>query len=189
MNVNLLCDKLGIERKNPRIDITTNTIQQKNKTSIFNGVSWNRSTKKWKAQLKHKGKEYHGGYSDNEEHAAMKVNLLCDKLEIERKHPTINIKPNAIQEETNPIMYQPNLKNIVDEDIKVEHESILDEFKDGCENSFMKRNEDGFSQHHANTKQKRKQNSIVNDHAMKEKLKITTSTNGEIKLFKTMRKD
>jgi hypothetical protein len=67
-----------------------------NTTSIYTGVSWNSDTKKWKAQLKHNGKNYHGGYFDNEEHAAMKINLLCDEYGIKRKNPEINI--NFIQE-------------------------------------------------------------------------------------------
>ena len=39
----------------------------------------------------HKGKYYFGEYFDIEEHAAMKINLLCDKYEIKRKNPMINI--------------------------------------------------------------------------------------------------
>merc|ERR1712034_83731 len=101
--------------------------------------------KKWNAHLKHKGKEYYGGYSDNEEHAAMKVNLLCDKYELERKNPTINTKPNAIQQNTNFIMYQYKPKNIEDE-------NILGEFKDEYQNRFMKSNEDTLLQNHTNTK-------------------------------------
>ena len=46
----------------------------------------------------HKGKNYYGGYYDNEEHAAMKINLLCDKYEIERKNPTIEIGPDVMQQ-------------------------------------------------------------------------------------------
>jgi hypothetical protein len=47
--------------------------------------------------LWHKNKVYFGGHFENEEQAAMNVNLLCDKFEIERKNPTINIKLDAIQ--------------------------------------------------------------------------------------------
>ena len=46
----------------------------------------------------HDTKNYHGGLFDNEEQAAMGVNLLCDKYEIERKNPTINIKPIQMQQ-------------------------------------------------------------------------------------------
>ena len=46
-------------------------------------------------------KKYFGGYFDNEEQAAMKVNLLCDKNGIERKNPMIIIKTDVIQQVTN----------------------------------------------------------------------------------------
>ena len=48
--------------------------------------------------MSHNKKKYYGGYDDHEEHAAMKVNLLCDKLEIERKNPTIDIDLDEIQQ-------------------------------------------------------------------------------------------
>ena len=51
--------------------------------------------------LQYKKKDYHGGFFNNEEHAAMATNLLCDKLEIERKNPTINTELNEIQDVTN----------------------------------------------------------------------------------------
>ena len=44
-----------------------------------------------------KGKDYFGGYFDIEEHAAMKVNLLCDKIEIQRKNPMIIIEPDTMR--------------------------------------------------------------------------------------------
>ena len=47
---------------------------------------------------KHNKKRYYGGYFDNEEQAAMKVNLLCDKYEIERMNPMINITMDEIQQ-------------------------------------------------------------------------------------------
>ena len=65
-------------------------------TSKYNGVSWSKNKNKWQAQLAHNKKRYHGAYFDNEKHAAMSVNLLCDKCEIERKNPTIIIKPDVI---------------------------------------------------------------------------------------------
>ena len=74
----------------------------KNHTSIFAGVSWNKNkrVKKWQATLQHNKKKYFGGGYDNQEHAAMGVNLLCDKLKIERKNPTIQIKLNEIPQVT-----------------------------------------------------------------------------------------
>jgi len=116
MSINLLCDKLGIKRKNPTININLDNIQQKsrNKTSIYNGVHWNTHKKKWQAQLIHNTKKYFGGSYDNQENAAMSVNLLCDKLEIERRNPTIDIKLNTIKQP--PIWYtrlEHTNKNII----------------------------------------------------------------------------
>merc|ERR1712034_237825 len=100
MKVNLLCDKIGIECKNPTIDIKSDVIQQvSNKTSIYNGVCWHRENKKWQVQLIHNKKQYYGGSFDNEEQAAMKINLLCDKMGIDRKNPMIDLKPDAMQQQ------------------------------------------------------------------------------------------
>ena len=48
--------------------------------------------------MTHNQKQYHGGLFENEKHAAMKVNSLCDKCEIERKNPMIIIEPDKIQQ-------------------------------------------------------------------------------------------
>jgi len=99
MKVNLLCDKMGIERKNPMIIIEPDEMKQrcKNQTSIYIGVCWHKDAKRWQARLILNKKVYHGGLFDNEEQAAMKVNLLCDKNGIQRKNPTVIIEPDAIQ--------------------------------------------------------------------------------------------
>jgi len=99
MKVNLLCDKHEIQRKNPTIMLEPDAILKKvqNKTSIYTGVTWNKNAKKWKAQLAYNKKIYFGGNFDNEEHAAMKINLLCDKYGIERKHLMINIALDVAQ--------------------------------------------------------------------------------------------
>ena len=72
----------------------------KKKTSKYFGVFWNSNNKKWQAQLKHNRKQYYGTLFDNEEHAAMKINLLCDQYGIKRKNSTIDIElhvnPNVI---------------------------------------------------------------------------------------------
>jgi len=90
--VNQLCDEFGIQRKNPGIG----TLMTKKKvhfpTSKYNGVSWNKTTKKWVATLQHNNKKYCYGSFDNEEDAAIKVNLICDKCEIKHKNPTIKMK-------------------------------------------------------------------------------------------------
>ena len=46
----------------------------------------------------HNKKIYFGGYFDNEEQAAMKVNLLCDKNEMERRNPMIDKENDVIQQ-------------------------------------------------------------------------------------------
>ena len=69
-----------------------------NQTSKYVGVCWNKNRKKWETKLKYKKKQYYGGLFDNEEHAAMKVNLLCDEFETERKNPTIWIKPDIMEQ-------------------------------------------------------------------------------------------
>jgi len=102
MKVNLLCDKYGMERKNPTIEIELDVIQQvENQTSKYAGVCWHKCAKKWKAQITHDKKEYYGGLFENEEHAAMKVNSLCDRLGIEHKNPTIDIEADKIQRAQN----------------------------------------------------------------------------------------
>ena len=68
-----------------------------NKTSKYNRVYWDKDHNKWRVDLIHNKKRY-VGYFDNEEQAAMKVNLLCDKYEIKRKNSMIDIKMDAIQQ-------------------------------------------------------------------------------------------
>ena len=43
-------------------------------------------------------KVYSGGCFDDEKNAGISVNLLCDKLGIERKNSKIDIEPDAIQQ-------------------------------------------------------------------------------------------
>jgi len=54
----------------------TKTIQ--NQSSKCTAVSWNKISKKWKTLSVDNKKQYYGGNFDNEAHAAMKINLLCD---------------------------------------------------------------------------------------------------------------
>ena len=42
--------------------------------------------------MKHNQKTIYGGLFDKEEDAAMSINLLCDKYELARKNPTIDVK-------------------------------------------------------------------------------------------------
>jgi len=101
MKVNLLCDKNGIERKNPMIIIEPDKMQQvPNQTSKYTGVCWHKDFKKWQSRVIHKNKAYYGGYFDNEEQAAMKVNLLCDKNGIEHKNLMIIIESDHSDNKT-----------------------------------------------------------------------------------------
>jgi len=189
MKVNLLCDEYEIERKNPMINIDLDPIQQvQNQTSNHTGVSWSQNAKKWKAQLAHNKKQYFGGYFDIEEHAAMKVNLLCDEYEIKRKNPMVNINLNEILQKTKSKIFQSvEAENIVDsKEVKVEEEIILNGFKNECETRFMKTNDEKRC---TNAKRKRKYESIMNDDVMEEKVKIETPTQDGNKLFEEIRKD
>jgi len=130
MSVNFLCDKNGIERKNSMIKLEPDAIQQvPNQTSKYTGVCWHRKKKKWHTYLKHNKKLYYGGHFDNEDQAAMKVNLLCEKNGIKRKNPMILIKTDVIQQ--------------MKKKIKVKEENVLDGFKHECENRFIKSNNEG----------------------------------------------
>ena len=60
-------------------------------------MSWKKDKKKWQAQLAHNKMLHFGGLFDDEKHAAMSLNLLCDKFGIKRKNPTIDIEPNVLQ--------------------------------------------------------------------------------------------
>jgi len=139
MKVNLFCDKCGIERKNPMIDIELiEDHQVRNSTSQFIGVYWDKDKIKWVTQLIHNGKKYSAGKFDNEKHAAMKVNLLCDKLGIKRKNLMIDIQLDTIRQKTKS--NQSKAENLVNEkEVKVEEENILYGLKNRCENNFMKK--------------------------------------------------
>ena len=50
--------------------------------------------------MKHNEKLHYGGLFDNEEQAAMQVNLLCEKNGIDRKNPMIDLEPDAMQQVT-----------------------------------------------------------------------------------------
>ena len=53
--------------------------------------------------MAHNKKQDYGGFFDNEEHAAMKVNLLCDKFGIKRKTPMIDLNPDVTQQVINSL--------------------------------------------------------------------------------------
>jgi len=166
MKVNFLCDKYGMEHKNPMILIDPDKIHKvPNKTSIYNGVSWNKGRKKWYAQFIHQAKTYYGGLFDHEEDAAMKINLICDEIEVERKNPEINA--DVMQKKTKFKIYQYATENIMNETVKIEDENILDGFKDVCENHFIHQSNDE-ERCIVNAKRKRKQNSMINQDVKEE---------------------
>merc|ERR1712034_148652 len=128
-------------------------------TSIYTGVAWDKNKKKWQAKIMHKRKNYLGGYFNIEEHAAVKINLICDTIENKRKNPEINI--NGFQKK-NSKMNQSTVENIVNAQVKVEEENMLNKFKDECENHFMQDNDEEkcvpTEFKNSNAKRKRKPN-------------------------------
>jgi len=171
MKINLLCDKIKIQRKNPEINI--DAIQKvKDQTSKYTGVYWNKGSKKWRAQLTHNNKQYYGGNSDNEDHAAMKVNLLCDNIEIKRKNPAVD--KDAYQKETKSKIHKYETEKIVNEQVKLEDENIIGGSKDECENRLIQSNNEekciATEFENSNAKRKRNENSIMNDDVKKEEV-------------------
>jgi len=67
-------------------------------TSKYKAVYWDKVVKAWRGKFQYKCTTYFGKYFDNQVHAAMSVNLLCDELVITRKNPTIDIKLDVIQQ-------------------------------------------------------------------------------------------
>ena len=57
-----------------------NKKSQKNSSSIFKGVSWNKALKKWKSDIKLNGKSYYLGYFAFEIDAAMAYNNKAKEL-------------------------------------------------------------------------------------------------------------
>ena len=59
-------------------------------TSQYKGVSWHRTSGKWRAQLRVKGREEKcGGSFDHELHAAKRINQLCEEMDIPLRNPGI----------------------------------------------------------------------------------------------------
>jgi len=156
------------------------TVEQtlRNSTSQYTCVSWDKNNKKWRALLIHKGKKYFAGLFDNEKHAAMSVNWLCDKFRIQRKNLTIDIEFDAIEQKTKSKKYRSKAENIGNEkEVQVEEENILSGLKDQCEKNFMKR---------PYKKRKRNEHSIVNDVIKKEM--VNTNHDGN-EVFEEIQKD
>jgi len=103
--VNQLCGELGMTAKNPGISGIPNQ-QPKEKTSKYKGVYWERLSRIWYVQLKSKQRKIFGGYFDNENDAAQKVNQLCGKLGVTVKNYNISELPNQeVQGKENTSQY------------------------------------------------------------------------------------
>merc|ERR1712034_105902 len=99
--------------------------------------------------------------------AAMSVNLLCDKCEIERKNLAINIQPETFQENIKSKINQSKTENTIDEKVKVEEENVLSQFKNECENQFMECNDKQniivTTSYESSQKRKRNENPIIEE--------------------------
>jgi len=91
--INQLCDEVGIQRKNPKVDAMPNKPIKNGCTSQYRGVSWSKDRKRWKVTVKFEGK-HNASYHVNEVDAAKRVNQVCDELGIERKNPEVDAMPN-----------------------------------------------------------------------------------------------
>jgi len=69
--------------------------QKKEKTSQYNGVSWDRKNGKWKARKWINGKDYNRGTFDSEYEAAQYVNVACDEYNLPRANPDVGV-PDVI---------------------------------------------------------------------------------------------
>jgi len=88
---NRVYKRMVILSQNPKIQ----NQQVKEKTSQYKGVHWHKKTKKWYVQLHFKdGGTKSGGYFNDEQDAAKKVNQLCNEFEISEKNPGISGIPN-----------------------------------------------------------------------------------------------
>jgi len=99
--VNQLCEENGLSQKNT--DITgkpshgPNTKRKGTKArSKYSGVSWHKATKKWIARISKDGKQFCGGYFDDEIDAAKAANKLYEKYRILPKNPNITGEPSYV---------------------------------------------------------------------------------------------
>ena len=78
-------NRLDNRRKNLRIcthqeNLMNRTQQQKNNTSGYKGVHWDKIVKKWKARIQLNGKRIHLGNFSNIQIAVIKYNMAAKKL-------------------------------------------------------------------------------------------------------------
>jgi len=92
--VNEMCEELEIPLQNPKISaIPSQQYQKKEKSSQYKGVSLDKHTKKWRVQVRAKGKsKAWGGYFQDELDAAKRVNQQCEELGIPAKNPGIIVE-------------------------------------------------------------------------------------------------
>jgi len=88
--INQLCEKYGIEPKNPELcEELANGSNTNSKISKYNGVSWDKEFEKWRIKIKINGKYRTGGVFVDEFQAAKRLNQLCVEYGIEPSNPQI----------------------------------------------------------------------------------------------------
>lgn len=79
-------DGNGLNNIRSNLRLATNSQNQQNRhhlslnTSGFRGVTWNKASAKWQAQIKHQGKNFYLGVFDNAEVAAAAYNAKAAEL-------------------------------------------------------------------------------------------------------------
>merc|ERR1711881_140973 len=98
---NAKCIELGIPIKNPGVPSNIPTPKRKQKIrnanipkSKYRYVYWDSKTRKWRAQMVHKGKTYSLGTYEQEEDAAHAINRKCCELGLSPRNK--NLDPNTI---------------------------------------------------------------------------------------------
>jgi len=97
--VNQLCENYTTSQQNPTITSIPNeerSVRSKKKhSSQYKGVCWHKKKRKWYVIMSLKdGKTKYGGMFHNELDAGIRVNQLCEELEIPLHNPTISTIPN-----------------------------------------------------------------------------------------------
>jgi hypothetical protein len=104
----------------------------KNNTSGFIGVTWNKLTKKWQAQIVHKGKLYNLGHYDDKIVAAEAY--AKKKAELHTFHPSITPADTSVVSMAEKV-YTPKFQRVMSPP-KSGHKGAISYIKDG-EVSFM----------------------------------------------------
>jgi len=98
--VNGRCRYLNIPIKNPGIqnesDNNIDAPKREKKTSQYKHVNWDRSSKKWRAQMSINGKQTYIGLFETERAAAIAVNEKCQALGIPLRNQILELDSNTI---------------------------------------------------------------------------------------------